>query len=82
MWADGAQVKAIAHATDMSPSAIKEERLRLRLPPRNKPAHVKTNAVSVYFDDVTWAKLRRAAFGRYASIPNYIRGLVLRDVGD
>jgi hypothetical protein len=79
LWLEGAMVKAIAREVEMSPASVKEERARLSLPSRR--SEVKQHAVTVYFDDELWTTMQRAAFGRCASMPSYIRSLVMRDCG-
>ena len=79
-WLEGAMVKAIARETEMAPASVKEERARMGLPPR-RADQVKAHALTVYFDDELWTTMQRAAFGRCASMPNYIRALVMRDCG-
>lgn len=79
-WLEGAMVKAIARETDMAPASVKEERARMGLPTRRSD-EVKHRALTVYFDDDLWTTMQRAAFGRCASMPNYIRSLVMRDCG-
>ena len=79
-WLEGAMVKAIARETEMAAASVKEERARMGLPSR-RADQVKHHALTVYFDDELWTTMQRAAFGRCASMPSYIRSLVLRDCG-
>lgn len=81
MWHAGSSIKVIAHETEMSPASVKLERKKLCLPPRNQPELVKTHRVTVWFDDVQWGEIQKAAFGRYSSLSGYVRAIMLRDCG-
>lgn len=81
LWLQGAMLKQIAHETGMSLNSCKEERAKIGLLPRRARGENKVHNLTVYFSDEQWAEMRKAAFGRYGSMAQYIRAVVARDCG-
>lgn len=81
LWLQGVMLKQIAHETGMALNSCKEERAKMGLSPRRVRGENKVQSITVYFSDEQWAEMRKAAFGRYGSMAQYIRAVIARDCG-
>ena len=78
-WHRGVNIKQLSHDCDRTIYAIKKKRAELKLPPRRKGNRKRQLKVSVSEDD--YREMGKRAMERRQSISDYIRYLILRDIG-
>jgi hypothetical protein len=79
MWKAGATVKQIAYDTGKTVSGVKNQRKTLKLPKRRTDD--KTHMLRVNVNDTLFRKIGSRAMGRQQTVSDYIRMLLIRDVG-
>lgn len=82
LWQEGRMIKSIsAELGGFSPSSIKARRRVLGLQPRRSPEEPAEPKINLYMTEGMLSAVRRRAFEVGASMPEYIRGLIRRDIG-
>jgi hypothetical protein len=84
LWSQGSNLKVIAHELDRSYASVKGYRKVMGLPPRRKPGveGEKRNVEHrVYLSRKVSSRLGSRSMQAGRSISDYIRSLIMRDLG-